>query len=77
MSDKSSTNFPVLPSKESIEAGVFDKKGTDSDSAKTQARPEHFQAAPGPAIPNDTSVFTKKASKEELQARAAELNKDQ
>ncbi|KAI9855973.1 MAG: hypothetical protein M1824_005778 [Vezdaea acicularis] len=42
-------------------------------SAKATA--EDHKAAPGPAIPEKMGDFEKK-SKEELRARAAELNKD-
>ena len=72
MSDNQNTNFPVLPSKDQINAGVFDKK----DDKSTGARAEHFQAAPGPAIPKDLSVFENKLSPEEIKARTAELNKE-
>ena len=67
-------SLPVIPSKETVEAGVFDKPST---SGTQKARVEHFIAAPGPAIPQDMSVFEKPASHEELRARAAELNKKQ
>ena len=88
MSDKQNTTFPVLPTEEQIKAGVFDKKrdgnsGTpDAQEYKiqpitTEARPEHFQAAPGPVIPQDTSVFENKPSREEILARTAELNKNE
>ena len=40
--------------------------------AKAQA--QDFQATPGPVIPQDTSALEKPASKEELRARAEELN---
>lgn len=86
MSDKQNTNFPVLPTEEQIKAGVFDKKGDensgtpDTQGYKTQpitgARVEHFQAAPGPVIPQDTSIFENKPSKEEILAKTAELNKN-
>lgn len=62
----------VLPSKETVQAGVFDKKG---DQSKAQARVEHYQANPGPVIPGDTSVFEKVPSKDEMMARTEELNK--
>lgn len=71
-SDKTTTN-PVIPSEEQIKAGVFDK---DAKGYDAKALPEHFTAAPGPVIPEDTSVLGKKASREELHARAQELNKD-
>lgn len=73
MSEQKNTNFPVLPSKDTIQAGVFDK--STSDSGNTAARVEHFQAAPGPVVPQDMSVFEQKLSKEEILARTAELNK--
>jgi len=73
MSEQQNTKFPVLPSKDTIQAGVFDKKSTDSGD--TTARVEHFQAAPGPAVPQDLSVFEQKLSKEEIRAKTAELNK--
>ena len=77
MSEQQNTNFPVLPSKDTIQTGVFDKKPT-SDSGNSScatARAEHFQAAPGPVIPEDLSVFEQKPSAEEILARTAGLNK--
>ena len=74
MSEQQNTNFPVLPSKDTIQTGVFDKKPT-SDSGNNSARAEHYQATPGPVIPQDMSVFEQKLSKEELLARTEELNK--
>ncbi|KAI5851331.1 hypothetical protein DFP73DRAFT_150691 [Morchella snyderi] len=69
-SNNMSTN-PVIPNEEQIKAGVFDKKG---GSAKACA--EHHNATPGPVIPDDTSVFEDKPSREEQHAKAKELNKD-
>ncbi|KAI5809880.1 hypothetical protein DFH27DRAFT_165474 [Peziza echinospora] len=77
----------VLPSKEQIEAGVMHHvhHTDDKDSSKQQqqqkpqqqqARFEHFQAAPGPVIPQDASVLGQRMSKEEMKARTEELNKD-
>jgi hypothetical protein len=66
-SDNTTSNV-VIPTQEQVDAGVFDKN--------PKALPEHFTAAPGPVIPDDTSVLGKKASREELLARAKELNKD-
>jgi len=60
---------PVIPSEETVKAGVFDKEKKDKPEA------EHFQATPGPVIPQDTSVLGEKAGREELHARAQELNK--
>lgn len=71
-SNKMTTN-PVIPSEEQIKAGVFDKQRNNDPS---NALPEHHTAAPGPVIPEDTSVLGKKADREELRARAEELNKD-
>lgn len=34
-----------------------------------------FQSAPGPVVPQDTSVFETKPSREEQEARVKELNK--
>ncbi|KAF8428252.1 hypothetical protein EV426DRAFT_334662 [Tirmania nivea] len=86
MSDKRNTNFPVLPTEEQIKAGIFDKKRDESSGTPdaqgykiqpiaTEARLEHFQAAPGPVVPQDTSVFEDKPSREEILAKTAELNK--
>lgn len=86
MSDKPNTNFPVLPTEEQIKAGVFDKKRDESSGTPdaqeyrtqpitTEALPEHFQAAPGPVIPQDTSILENKLSREEILAKTAELNK--
>ncbi|KAF8449946.1 hypothetical protein BGX38DRAFT_1185527 [Terfezia claveryi] len=83
MSDKQHISFPVLPTEEQIKAGVFDRKNSCTPDAQeykiqpitTEARPEHFQAAPGPVIPQDTSVFENKPSREEILAKTAELNK--
>lgn len=67
------TTSPVIPSEEQIKAGVFDKK---KDNDPSNALPEHYTAAPGPVIPSDTSVLGEKADRQELHARAKELNKD-
>ncbi|KAI9753392.1 MAG: hypothetical protein M1815_006246 [Lichina confinis] len=45
----------------------------DDSSGKVRATAEHFKAAPGPALPQDD--IGQPASKEELRARAEELNK--
>lgn len=71
-SNKMTTN-PVIPTEQQIKTGIFDRQG---DNDASDALPEHHTAAPGPVIPDDTSVFEKKASREELHARAKELNKD-
>ncbi|KAF8472601.1 hypothetical protein BDZ91DRAFT_715405 [Kalaharituber pfeilii] len=80
MSDKQNINTPVVPSKETIEAGVFDRGSSSSGSGdRTQhskARPEHFQAAPGPVLPRNMSVFEGKPSKEEIKAKTEALNKE-
>jgi len=64
---------PVIPSEETIKTGVFDKEKKDKEGDKPEA--EHFQSMPGPVIPQDTSVLGEKANREELHARAQELNK--
>jgi len=65
---------PVIPSEETIKAGVFDDKGKKGEEGdKPEA--EHFQSMPGPVIPQDASVLGEKANREELHARAQELNK--
>ncbi|PWW78474.1 hypothetical protein C7212DRAFT_351235 [Tuber magnatum] len=64
---------PVIPSEETIKAGVFDQERKDKEGDKPEA--EHFQATPGPVIPQDTSALEEKASRGELHARAQELNK--
>lgn len=71
-SNRMTTN-PVIPSEEQIKAGVYDRERNNDPS---NALPEHHTAAPGPVIPSDTSVLGKKADREELHARAKELNKD-
>ncbi|KAI9817499.1 MAG: hypothetical protein M1827_001109 [Pycnora praestabilis] len=45
----------------------------DTSGGKAQA--SDFQATPGPAIPHTMEDMPPKASKEELKARAEELNK--
>lgn len=81
----------VLPTNDQIKAGVFDIKDGNSGTPpaqeyKIQPVPQAgynpnaanaFQAAPGPVIPQDTSVFENPASREELLAKTAELNKEQ
>lgn len=53
------------------------KKSQDNkNSGDAKASAEHHSANPGPVIPKDTSVLENPASREELKARAAELNKD-
>ena len=53
------------------------KKSNDhKSSGETKASAEHHSANPGPVIPQDTSVFENAPSREELKARAAELNKN-
>lgn len=47
------------------------EKSTDHDE---KLKAQHFQAQPGPAIPDDTTPFKKSTSKEEQHARAKELN---
>lgn len=69
-SDKTATN-PVIPNEEQVKSGVYDKKDSTA-----KALPEHFSAQPGPVIPEDPSVLGKKENREELLARAKELNKD-
>ena len=44
-------------------------------SGGVKAQAQDFQATPGPVIPQDTSALEQPASKEELRARAEELNK--
>lgn len=68
--DHTTTN-PVIPSQEQVKSGAFDKK-TKGGTAK--ALPEHHSANPGPVIPQDTSVFEDKPTREELHAKAKELN---
>ena len=80
MSGNQNTSNIVLPSKEQIDAGVMDrhekdKTAADGSKQKPQARFEHFQAAPGPVIPQDASVLGERMSKEEMKARTEELNK--
>ncbi|CAZ86659.1 unnamed protein product [Tuber melanosporum] len=65
---------PVIPSEETIKAGVFDTKRKDEEGER-KPEAEHFQATPGPVIPQDTSALGEKAGREELHARAQELNK--
>lgn len=67
------TTNPIIPSEEQVKTGVFDKQGGNDPS---NALPEHHTAAPGPVIPDDTSVLGEKANREVLHARAKELNKD-
>ncbi|KAF8473978.1 hypothetical protein BDZ91DRAFT_344368 [Kalaharituber pfeilii] len=76
MSDNQNVNAPVIPSKETAEAGVFDRGSSSGDQMQpTRARPEHFQAPPGPVLPQDMSVFESKPSKEEIKAKTEALNK--
>jgi len=65
---------PVIPSEETIKTGVFDKEGRDKDD-DDKPEAEQFQATPGPVVPEDTSALGEKVSREELHARAQELNK--
>ncbi|KAI9887925.1 MAG: hypothetical protein M1823_000314 [Watsoniomyces obsoletus] len=51
-----------------------DQSGGKSNPS-TQAKAEHFQSQPGPVLPQDVSAFEQPASKEELRAKAEELNK--
>ncbi|RPB01757.1 hypothetical protein L873DRAFT_1803005 [Choiromyces venosus 120613-1] len=77
--DNTITN-PVIPSEETIKAGVFDKKegeykqeGGAGEKRKPEA--EYFTAMPGPVIPEDKAALGEKVPREELHARAEELNK--
>ncbi|TGZ82339.1 hypothetical protein EX30DRAFT_339630 [Ascodesmis nigricans] len=54
----------VTPASKKAEHAEDDKK----------PKAQHFQAHPGPAIPEDKSAFEKTPSKEEQHARAQELN---
>jgi len=63
---------PVIPSEETIKTGVFDTEKKD-EGDKPEA--QHFQSMPGPVIPQDASALGEKANREELHARAQELNK--
>lgn len=82
--------MPVLPQEEEAQGGITEmiaknpSSNTDStasdhpahkedESVKAQAK--HFQATPGPAIPQNMGDVGEPASKEELRARAEELNK--
>jgi len=38
-------------------------------------QPHHFQARPGPVVPEDKSVFESKPSREEQEAKMRALNK--
>ncbi|KAI9880752.1 MAG: hypothetical protein M1830_000641 [Pleopsidium flavum] len=83
--------MPVHPSEEEAPSGIFDQiaknpssatESTASDHALHQddhsgggkATPQDLQSK-GPAIPKNMNDMPPKASKEELKARAEELNK--
>jgi len=61
----------VTPASKKAEKNNDDKKIEETLKDSAQAH----QAQPGPVIPKDQSVFENKASREELDARKAELNK--
>lgn len=48
-----------------------EQKNSDNEN---KPKAQHFQAQPGPAIPEDKSVFECAPSKEEQHARAKDLN---
>ena len=83
--------MPTHPSEEVADSGITEKvaknPSSNTDSSASQ-HPDHkgdysagkaqaadFQATPGPAIPQKMSDLGEPLSKEELQAKAAELNK--
>ncbi|MCJ1423217.1 hypothetical protein MMC29_001099 [Sticta canariensis] len=82
--------MPVHPSEEEAPSGIFEKVAKDpsSNTESTASDHEHHEnehtpqkasiqdiQSPGPVIPLTADDLPPKASKEELQARDAELNK--
>ena len=57
------------------ESTASDHPAHKGDYSAGKASIQHHQANPGPAIPERMSDVEKPASKEDLRARAAELNK--
>ncbi|KAL7271529.1 hypothetical protein RUND412_005699 [Rhizina undulata] len=70
-STEANTAAPVIPSEEMIASGVFDKPGK-----KMLPKPEHFEANPGPVIPEDPHSLEHPLSREEQHVKAEELNRD-
>lgn len=57
--------------------GIMSEPSKNNDNKGPQqakATAQDHNANPGPAIPQDTSVFENPASREEMKARAEELN---
>ncbi|KAI9804957.1 MAG: hypothetical protein M1833_006260 [Piccolia ochrophora] len=83
--------MPVHPAEENAEGGLTEKiaknpsSATDStasqhpdhkdDYSAGKAQAQDFNATPGPAIPQKMSDLGEPASKEELKAKAEQLNK--
>lgn len=84
--------MPVLPQEEeapsnitemvaknpspNTESTASDHPRHDDDNAAPRAQAKDFKATPGPVIPQKAEDLGEPASKDELKARAAELNKD-
>lgn len=82
--------MPVHPSEEEAPSGIYEKVAKDPSSATESTASDHAghdnehtpgkasaedHQSKGPAIPMHMSDMPPKASKEELKARAEELNK--